>query len=100
MGCGGGRPAPPTPGNMAVLSMWSLPLSPSKLRVFTSGVESTCGLGGGETAAVGPPCAHAGVGAIVKSAAAPSVGGIRRPLISCVTGVLPRCLALAVIGVS
>jgi len=100
MGGGGGRPTPPTPGNVALPSMPSLPLSPSKLRVFTSGVESTCGLGGGETAPVSPPRARAGVGAVVKSAAAPSLGGVRLPLISCVTGVRPRCLALAVIGIS
>jgi len=99
MGGGGGFPAPPTPGNVAVPSMRLLPPSPSKLRVFTSGVESTCGLGGGETAPVSPPRARAGVGAVVKSAAAPFLGGVRRPLISCVTGFRPWCLALAVIGV-
>jgi len=87
MGGGGGCPTPPTPE--------SLPLSPSKLRVFTSGVESNCGLGGGETVPLSPPRARAGVGAIVKSAPAPSLGSVRRPLISCVTDVLPRCLTLA-----
>jgi len=100
VGGGGGRPAPPTPGTVAVPCVGVLPHSLSKLREFTSGDEISGGVGGGETALPFPQRARAGVGAIVKSALAPSLSGIPRPFIPCVTGILLGYLALAVIGVS